>query len=96
MDVASVTQTGPVLPAVPDSSPNWLAENRELIQSVKSIDASGLFGEGSELSFTMDQETKQPVVRVIDRETHEVLWQAPPEYLLRVAEFLSAPDGSHA
>ena len=89
MDVTSVNQTGQVLPAVPDSSPNWLVENRELIRSVKSIDAAGLFGDGSELTFTMDQDTKQPVIRVIDRQTKEVLWQAPPEYLLRVAEVLS-------
>ena len=48
------------------ASPKWLVENRELIRSVKSIDASELFGEGSELTFALDRETKRPVVRVVE------------------------------
>jgi uncharacterized FlaG/YvyC family protein len=59
-----------------------------LIRTVKGVDAASLFGDGSELTFAMDQETRRPVIRVIDRQTQEVLWQAPPEYVLRMAEFL--------
>ena len=97
MDVASVSQPGPVVPVAPDSaSPNWLVENRELIRSVKSIDASSLFGDGSELTFAMDQDTRRVVVRVIDRQTRQVLWQAPPEYMLRIAETLGTHGPQHA
>ncbi len=89
MDVAAAAQPAQVLPAVPGNpSPDWLAENRELIRSVRQVDAAGLFGEGSELTFAMDRDTRRPVVRVVDSRTREVLWQAPPEYLLRVAEVL--------
>ncbi len=89
MDIAPVSHPGQVLPTVPDTqNPNWLVENRELIRTVKQIDAAELFGEGSELSFTRDPETKRPVIRVINRETHEVIWQAPPEYVLQVARQL--------
>jgi hypothetical protein len=85
MDVGTVNPTGQSLPVVPDTySPNWLVENRELIQTVKGVNAAELFGQDSELTFAMDRDTKRLVVKVIDRQTHEVLWQAPPEYLLAV------------
>ncbi len=97
MDVAPISQTGQVPSVVPDTtSPNWLAANRELIRTVKSIDASSLFGDGSELTFARDRETNRPVVRVLDRKTQKVLWQAPPEYLLRMAEVLGPKSGTHA
>ena len=93
MEITSVNNMGQALAAVPESvTPTWLAENRELIRSVKSIDASELFGEGSELTFAMDQDTKRPVVRVVNQQTGEVLWQAPPEYMLRLAQVLG-PSG---
>jgi uncharacterized FlaG/YvyC family protein len=94
MDIASVSHPGQVLPVVPDTqSPNWLVENRELIRTVKGINASELFGEDSELTFAMDRETKRPVVRVINRHTHEVLLQSPPEYILQVARALRGRAG---
>jgi len=96
MNLSSVTQTGQALPAAPDNAEvNWLAENKELIKTVKSIDASGLFGEGNELTFARDQDTKQPVIRLVDQRTNQVLWQVPPEYLLRMAEVLGPHDGLH-
>jgi uncharacterized FlaG/YvyC family protein len=94
MDVAPVSSPQQLLAAVPDTaSPKWLVENRDLIRSVKSIDASELFGEGRELTFALDRDTKRPVVRVVDPQTGEVLWQAPPEYILRLAQTLGQPGG---
>jgi uncharacterized FlaG/YvyC family protein len=94
MDVAPVSSPQQLLAAVPGTaSPNWLAENRDLIRSVKSIDASALFGEGSELTFALDRDTKRPVVRVVNQQTGEILWQSPPEYMLRLAQTMSRPGG---
>ncbi len=76
------------------ASPTWLVENRELIRSVKSINASELFGEGSELTFALDRDTKRPVVRVVNPESGEILWQSPPEYILRMAQSLRQHDES--
>jgi hypothetical protein len=93
MDVAPVGNPGQAIPAVPDpANPTWLAENRELIRSVKAIDAPELFGEGNELSFALDRDTQRPVVRVVNQQTGEVLWQAPPEYMLKMAQ-VSVPHG---
>ena len=36
----------------------------------------------------MDSETRRPIIRVEDRDTHEVVFQIPPEYVLRLAEDL--------
>jgi len=94
MDVAPVSSPEQLLAAVPDTaSANWLVENRDLIRSVKSINPSELFGEGSELTFALDRETKRPVVRVVNPQTGEILWQSPPEYMLRLAQTLGHPAG---
>ena len=94
MDVAPVSNAGQAFPAVPDTAnPSWLVENRELIRSIKAIDAPELFGEGNELAFALDRDTKRPVVRVVNRQSGEVLWQAPPEYMLKLAQSLGAHRG---
>jgi len=94
MDVASVVNPVQAVSPVPDpTNAKWLVENRELIQSVKSVDASELFGDGSELTFALDRDTKRPVVRIVNSQTGEVLWQAPPEYMLRLAQTLGQHDG---
>jgi len=94
MDISSVSQPGQALPPVPDTqNSNWLVENRELIRTVKGIDASGLFGEDSELTFARDQETQRPVVRIVNRQTHQVVMQLPPDYVLRLARALGVASG---
>ena len=94
MDIAPIGNQGQVFPAVPDTAnPGWLVENRELIRSVQAIDAPELFGAGNELTFALDRDTKRPVVRVVNQQTGEVLWQAPPEYMLKLAQTLGAHDG---
>jgi len=63
------------------------AQRRELIFAAKSINSSGLFGQ-NQLVFIVDPQTRRPVIRVEDRDTHEVLLQLPPEYVLRLAKDL--------
>ncbi len=64
------------------------AEQQELVRAVKAVNASGLMGSDQELTFSMDRQAKRMVVRVIDRETHEVLLQIPNEHVLRMAQRL--------
>ena len=64
------------------------AEDRELIRAVKKVNESGFLGNNSELTFVLDRQTKRPLVRIVDRETKEVLQQIPPEYVLRLADDL--------
>jgi len=64
------------------------AEARELVKAVKALNATELFGQNSELTFVLDRESRRPLVRIVDRETREVIRQFPPEYALRMAEDL--------
>jgi uncharacterized FlaG/YvyC family protein len=47
-----------------------------------------MFGEENQLTFRRDPETQRMVVRVVNRETEEVVQQIPAEYVLRLAEDL--------
>jgi flagellar protein FlaG len=73
-------------PAPPDQA--QAAENRNLVRAVKAVNSAQSFGDQNELSFTLDRNTRLPVIRIVDRNTKEVIDQIPPEYVLRLAEEL--------
>jgi len=90
MEIAAVNRSEPVMPAVTEPQHStWLAENRELVQTVKQINASELFGEDRELTFGRDQDTHRPVIRVVNRQTRQVMMQLPPDYVLELARSLA-------
>jgi len=70
-------------PAVPIDK---VAEKREVVQAVKAVNGTEMFGPENELRFQKDPETNRFVVRVVNRKTREVLSQVPEEYVLRLAE----------
>lgn len=98
MDIASVSNTGQTHPAASVAqNSNWLTENRDLVQTVKQANTSQVLGEDNEMTFAVDQETRRPVVRIISRQTQQVIMQIPPEYMLRLAQTLdSSQDTYHA
>jgi flagellar protein FlaG len=59
--------------------------NRAVSVAVGKLNESSYAGEGREVTFSLDPATKQPVVKVIDTATKEVIRQLPPEYLLQIA-----------
>ena len=67
-------------------TPRERAEQSRLIQAVKTVNQSGVFGSSDELTFSSDAETGRPVIRLVNRETKEVVRQIPAEYLLRLSE----------
>ncbi|MGE5488866.1 MAG: flagellar protein FlaG [bacterium] len=69
-------------------APAELAANRETIQAVHAVNGAELFGQNSELTFTFDRETRQPIIRLVDRRTNEVIRQIPPETVLRLSQAL--------
>jgi len=91
MEISSV-QTGSLMQAMqltqPTPSPEILQERREVVKAVKKLNQSEFYGSGSELQLAVDRATRRPVVRLVDKETQEVLRQIPEEYLLRMAEEL--------
>jgi uncharacterized FlaG/YvyC family protein len=71
--------------------PEQAAANRDLMQAVKALNAAVAFGNQNEITFQVDCASRLPVIRIIDRNTKEVVNQIPPEYVLRMAEDLAHP-----
>jgi flagellar protein FlaG len=69
------------------------AENREVIQAVRALNGTEMFGQDNELMFQRDRLTQRMVIRVVNRQTKEVVSQIPPEYVLRLAEDLKQNGG---
>jgi flagellar protein FlaG len=90
MEIAPMQRPGPLL-AVQTAPVDTqrAAENREVIQAVKAVNAAEMFGTNSELTFLVDRMTQRPVIRLVDKETRDVIRQIPPEYVLRMAEDLT-------
>jgi len=89
MEITAVGKSvHPVTAPVETVRPDQAAENRDVIRAVKALNGSEMFGEENELTFQRDQLTQRMVVRVVNRNTNEVISQIPPEYVLRLAEDL--------
>jgi flagellar protein FlaG len=65
-------------------------ENREIIRAVRAVNASAMLGEKNELTFFLDRQTRRPVIKIVNRETNEVVEQIPNEQVLRLAEDLKS------
>lgn len=92
MEISTV-QTGSLMQAMSltqsQPSPEILQERREVVKAVKKLNQSEFYGNSSELQIAVDRATKRPVVRLVDKETQEILRQIPEEYILRMAEELN-------
>ncbi|MBZ5725861.1 MAG: flagellar protein FlaG [Acidobacteriia bacterium] len=89
MDINAVNRNPQALPAVASVIPaETAAENRPVIQAVKALNGTEMFGPENELVFQKDAQSQRMVVRVVNRKTKDVVSQVPAEYLLRLAEDL--------
>ncbi len=59
-----------------------LQEQKQLIQAVKRLNETELRGSNQELRIVVDEDSQKPAVRLVDRETQEVLQQYPPKSIL--------------
>jgi uncharacterized FlaG/YvyC family protein len=87
MDVNTLSRITQVAPpeATPVSKDN-ASQNRQVVQAVKALNKSEMFGEDNNLEFERDPGTKRMVVKVVNRTTGDVVSQIPPEYVLRLSE----------
>jgi uncharacterized FlaG/YvyC family protein len=67
-----------------------LAERRELVQAVRELEKTQIAGEVNEIRLALDRETRRPVVRIVNRETGELIQQFPTEEVIRLAQRLKA------
>jgi uncharacterized FlaG/YvyC family protein len=66
------------------------SENRQVIQAARTVNASNSLGQ-NELTFYLDPSTRRAIIKIVNRETHEVVEQIPSEVVLRLAKTLKAP-----
>ena len=59
---------------------------RQVARAVKLVNQSGQITQNNELTIALDRTSGHPVIRLIDRATHEVIRQIPEERVLRMAE----------
>jgi len=91
MDVSSISSVAPNVSA-PNSAPVAAQDRRTLIQAIRAVNESELFGDYTELTFVVDRATRGAVVRIVDRASREVVEQIPVESVLRMAEDLHSPS----
>jgi uncharacterized FlaG/YvyC family protein len=89
MDISSIKPGGYLFPQAPSLHPDQAAQRRQLIQAVKSVNESGSLGD-NELVFLLDRQTHRSIIRVENKQTHEVVFQVPPQYVLNLAQQLDA------
>ena len=88
MDIAPVSGVSMPVSTPGAIPPQKAAENRSIAQAVKTLNGTEMFGQGNHLTFQRDPESQRMVIQVINTQTHEVVLQIPPEYVLRLAEDL--------
>jgi uncharacterized FlaG/YvyC family protein len=88
MDLTAINRTESVHAPAPTVTADKAAAKREVVQAVKAVNGTEMFGPENELRFQKDPETNRFVVRVVNRKTKEVISQVPEEYVLRLAEDL--------
>jgi len=94
MDINTVNRSvEPLVAEAPVAPTQNSAEHRDVVQAVKALNATEMFGQENELTFQMDRQARRMVVQVINRQTKEVISQIPPEYVLRLYEDLPSRGG---
>jgi uncharacterized FlaG/YvyC family protein len=89
MDISGVNGNVPVgFPFAAAIPVDRAAENRDVVQAVKAINATGMFGEDNQLTFQRDPHSQRMVIRVVNQRTKEVVAQIPSEHVLRLFEDL--------
>jgi flagellar protein FlaG len=87
MEISGVSRTlEPVAAAMPVIPVEKAAEHREVVQAVKALNGTEMFGPENELQFQKDPKTQRMILRVVNRNTKEVLSQVPSESVLRLAQ----------
>ncbi len=86
MDISAINRSTAATPAsIPAVPAEQQTQNREVIQAVRALNGTELFGQNNELQFQKDPQTHRMVVKIVDRKTKEVVSQIPPEYVLQLA-----------
>lgn len=89
MDISPINSVGAGAPVSNISAPRVHDQaTRQVVTAVREVNKSELMGEGRQLTFSRDPQTRQPVIKVVDQNTGDVIEQLPSEVVLRMAQNL--------
>jgi uncharacterized FlaG/YvyC family protein len=86
MEITGIDRAAPAHAPAPVEPLDHNSQARDIVQAVKALNGTEMFGPENELRFQKDPQTQRMVVRLVNRKTKEVVNQVPPEYVLRLAE----------
>ncbi len=86
MGISPVQQLFNVDAVVP--SANRQLDPETVQQAVTAVNNAHALGDANELTFSIDPDTNKLLIRLVDKDTHQVVRQIPAEYLLRLARQL--------
>jgi uncharacterized FlaG/YvyC family protein len=76
----------PVIAEVANPLPGDQASvNRDIVRAIHAVNASEMFGSDEELTFYVDPRSKRVIVRLVKRNSGEVVRQIPADYVLELA-----------
>lgn len=67
-------------------TPKEREDQQQLVRAVAALNKAELYGQEQELRFVYDRYSKKPILRIVNKQTDEVIRQVPPDYVLRLAE----------
>lgn len=86
-----------IMEITPISKPGWIGAldaidrtlkepdpTAQVILAVRRLNKAEFMGEGHELKFVRDEETQRQVIRIVNRETGEVIDEFPPQNILHM------------
>ncbi|MFZ6753131.1 flagellar protein FlaG [Undibacterium sp. Dicai25W] len=79
-------------PTTPPADPAKAVDKAQLQHAVSSINKS-LQDKGQDVRFSVDQDSKRVVVKIIDQNTNQVLRQIPTEQALEISQSLDKLQG---
>jgi len=90
MNIPGIGNAGVMGSNTADLSPAQVAERAHFAAATRTINDSNIFGLSNELTFAIDRSTQHMVFKVVDRSTHDVVMQLPPESVLQLAASLQS------
>ena len=87
MNISSVGGAAAVALAPAPAVPR--PDQQAVVQAVKAVNGAELFGQENELTFVLDRASHQPVVRIVNKSTREMVAQIPSQAVLELAAGLT-------
>jgi uncharacterized FlaG/YvyC family protein len=92
MEIHALYGVSQTLPTDPVSkSREDVDAQQAVVAAVRALNQSEFLGSDRQLQFSRDSQTQKMVMRIVDSRSGDVLYQLPPEAVLRILANLGQP-----